>query len=90
MGYLRARERILGKDAVIGETSVGEKLRKSAGENKKGNEGEGEWMDEEDTAGRRQKVYVLQDGFQGWQALYGEDEKLTEGYSKELWQDDYD
>lgn len=37
---------------------------------------------------REQKVYVLVDGFQGWQYTYGEDERLTEGYSKELWQDE--
>ncbi|CRK40619.1 hypothetical protein BN1723_004868 [Verticillium longisporum] len=33
-----------------------------------------------------QTVYVLDLGFSGWQQTYGEDERLTEGYSKELWQ----
>ncbi|CAG9939685.1 unnamed protein product [Clonostachys rosea f. rosea IK726] len=32
-----------------------------------------------------QTVYVLTDGFQGWQQTYGEDERLTEGYRKDLW-----
>ncbi|KAM0284648.1 hypothetical protein ACHAQH_001801 [Verticillium albo-atrum] len=32
-----------------------------------------------------QTVYVLDLGFNGWQQVYGEDERLTEGYSKELW-----
>jgi Cdc25 family phosphatase len=34
-----------------------------------------------------QMVYVLDEGFTNWQRLYGEDERLTENYSKELWQD---
>ncbi|EEY15038.1 conserved hypothetical protein [Verticillium alfalfae VaMs.102] len=33
-----------------------------------------------------QTVYVLDLGFSGWHQTYGEDERLTEGYSKELWQ----
>ncbi|PHH87631.1 hypothetical protein CDD83_8611 [Cordyceps sp. RAO-2017] len=33
-----------------------------------------------------QAVYVLDRGFTGWQEAYGEDERLTEAYSKELWQ----
>ncbi|KAG4302171.1 hypothetical protein PCK1_001443 [Pneumocystis canis] len=31
------------------------------------------------------KIYVLQGGFVEWQKKYSEDEKLTEGYNKELW-----
>lgn len=34
-----------------------------------------------------QKVYVLDRGFVGWQEVYGTDERLTEGYRKELWED---
>lgn len=34
-----------------------------------------------------QMVYVLDRGFQGWQEVYGEDERLTENYNKALWQD---
>ncbi|GJN66433.1 hypothetical protein PLICBS_000451 [Purpureocillium lilacinum] len=33
-----------------------------------------------------QAVYVLDRGFSGWQEVYGTDERLTEGYSKELWE----
>jgi len=36
-----------------------------------------------------QKVYVLDRGFVGWQEVYGNDERLTEGYRKELWEDGY-
>lgn len=34
-----------------------------------------------------QEVYVLDRGFTGWQEVFGEDEGLTEGYRKELWED---
>ncbi|KAL0930642.1 CDC25-like phosphatase YCH1 [Colletotrichum truncatum] len=40
-------------------------------------------------AAEPQTVYVLDRGFVGWQEVYGEDERLTEGYSKELWKDGY-
>jgi rhodanese-related sulfurtransferase len=36
-----------------------------------------------------QEVFVLDRGFVGWQEVYGEDERLTEGYRKELWKDGY-
>ncbi|KAI1185147.1 Rhodanese-like protein [Nemania serpens] len=36
-----------------------------------------------------QKVYVLDRGFEGWQEVYGLDERLTEGYRKELWEGGY-
>ena len=39
--------------------------------------------------GKEQKVYVLDQGFVGWQEVYGTDERLTEGYRKELWEDGY-
>lgn len=35
----------------------------------------------------KQVVYVLDLGFSGWQQTYAEDERLTEGYRKELWGD---
>lgn len=34
----------------------------------------------------QQEVLVLDQGFQGWQAEYGPDERLTEGYRKDLWE----
>ncbi|KAK1993658.1 Rhodanese-like protein [Colletotrichum falcatum] len=34
-------------------------------------------------------VLVLDGGFVGWQAVYGKDERLTEGYSTDLWKDGY-
>ncbi|KAI1410347.1 Rhodanese-like protein [Hypoxylon sp. FL1857] len=40
-------------------------------------------------AGKQQQVYVLDRGFVGWQEVYGLDERLTEAYRKELWEDGY-
>lgn len=41
-------------------------------------------------AGKKdQQVYVLDRGFAGWQEVYGPDERLTEAYRKELWEDGY-
>lgn len=36
-----------------------------------------------------QVVYILDRGFVGWQEKYGEDERLTSGYRKEIWKDGY-
>ncbi|OAA76543.1 Rhodanese-like protein [Akanthomyces lecanii RCEF 1005] len=33
-----------------------------------------------------QEVLVLDRGFEGWQQEYGTDERITEGYRKELWE----
>ncbi|OHF00439.1 hypothetical protein CORC01_04189 [Colletotrichum orchidophilum] len=44
---------------------------------------------EDSAAADPQTIYVLDRGFVGWQETYGEDERLTEGYSKELWKDGY-
>ena len=41
-----------------------------------------------ETAVADQKVYVLDRGFGGWQKIYGEDERLTEAYVKDIWQDE--
>lgn len=43
----------------------------------------------EDGEGEKQVVYVLDQGFVRWQELYGEDERLTEGYVKDLWEFGY-
>jgi len=38
---------------------------------------------------KSQKIYVLQGGFVKWQEKFGEDERLTEGYQKDIWQDNW-
>jgi Cdc25 family phosphatase len=39
-----------------------------------------------ENAKKDQKVFVLDRGFVGWQEAFGTDERLTEGYRKELWE----
>lgn len=84
--YLRERERLLG---AVSKTA--EKARMASGD-EKGEELGGEEKDGEGGRGRgvkEQKVYILDRGFVGWQESFGEDERLTEGYRKELWKDGY-
>lgn len=33
----------------------------------------------------KQEVVLLERGFTGWQEEYGEDERLTEGFRREIW-----
>lgn len=42
---------------------------------------------EDSAAKKSQEVCVLVGGFNMWQAKYGEDERLTEGYVKDVWED---
>ena len=37
--------------------------------------------------GKQQEICVLVGGFTMWQAKYGEDERLTEAYQKDIWND---
>ncbi|RAL58975.1 hypothetical protein DID88_009266 [Monilinia fructigena] len=69
---------------------VGEAMKKNKKENTEKKADDGGWEDvAEDTEKKEQKVYVLDRGFVGWQEIYGEDTRLTEGYRKEIWQDGY-
>lgn len=36
---------------------------------------------------KKQEVYVLDGGFVKWQEKYGKDEKLTEAYVEDIWQE---
>lgn len=84
---MRERERLLGPvgRGEVGEKMVRNKIQSEGGE--KG-EGEGEWVDvdeEKEERKKTQRVYVLERGFEGWQEKFGRDERLTEGWSEELW-----
>ena len=87
--YMRERERLLG---VGKEKKAAELLEKDKDYVKGGEEGdkvaEGEWEDVEEEK-NEQKVYVLDQGFVGWQEKYGEDSRLTEGYRREIWSGGY-
>lgn len=83
---MRERERLLGAQ-LAGRGEVGAKLARSKVQGEGGEEGEGEWVDEEGEEGPRgtQRVYVLERGFEGWQEAFGRDARLTENWSEELW-----
>lgn len=36
---------------------------------------------------QKQEVFVLEGGFVQWQEKYGKDEKLTEAYVEDIWQE---
>ena len=85
--YIRERDRLLPKQVETKLASaadgaaveeVVEEAAKADGEEK-----------EEKKEPVNQKVFVLDRGFVGWQEKFGLDERLTEGYSKELWRDGY-
>lgn len=89
MRYLRERERLLGaRPNADGFTSRREELKSGSGKDEMGNEEEEEGEGKQNGL-KDQKVYVLDRGFVGWQEKFGEDERLTEGYRKELWKDGY-
>jgi Cdc25 family phosphatase len=72
--YLRERDRLLG---AVPKSNAADNTK-----DEEVNEDQGKSVKE-------QRVYVLDRGFVGWQENYGEDERLTEGYRKELWKDGY-
>ncbi|KAG7287540.1 hypothetical protein NEMBOFW57_007052 [Staphylotrichum longicolle] len=76
--YIRERDRLLAARKAVDKGDA-------AGEEGK----EGKEIGEESQPAKTQKVYVLDRGFVGWQEVYGTDERLTEGYRKELWEDGY-
>ncbi|KAK4095725.1 Rhodanese-like protein [Parathielavia hyrcaniae] len=78
--YLRERERLLASRKAREEDRA-----VPAGEEEEGKSAAAA----EETGPKEQKVLVLDRGFVGWQELYGTDERLTEGYRKELWEDGY-
>jgi len=45
--------------------------------------------EDEQKEDRKQNVYVLEGGFVKWQEKFGDDERLTEGYQKDIWQDNW-
>ena len=96
--YMRERERLLGAAPRVdgakwekegsklgnrqGEIGNEEKEEDGKGDGNRNDGGNSENVNE-------QEVYVLDRGFVGWQERFGEDERLTEGYRKELWKDGY-
>lgn len=95
--YMRERNRLLGPQGAgrgeVGKTLAKSKAQSEAAEGEASDSKDGEWVDEgtvdeegETSKLNEQKVYVLDRGFEGWQEVYGKDERLTENWSEELWQ----
>lgn len=79
--YLREKERLDGglvesRDKVL---EGGEGVQKGE---KSGKDGEGSTG----LGGKNQRVVVLSGGFTEWQDKYGADEKLTEGWRRDVWE----
>lgn len=87
--YIREREARLGEDSVAApEGSIGTQGRGAAAA---AGQQQQQQQQEEDGANKAhpfaQKVCVLRGGFQRWQESHGPDERLTEAYVKDLWED---
>jgi rhodanese-related sulfurtransferase len=81
--YLREKERLDPESQTTSKNDIVEEregVRKEVGKKENGEEGEGA------KEGKKQKVYVLAGGFTMWQEKYGQDENLTEGYEKDIWE----
>lgn len=57
------------------------------GEGKEGENGEGQGQ--QGSGKKKQKVVVLGGGFTEWQEKFGRDDRLTEGWRKDVWEDGY-
>lgn len=82
--YLREKGRLEG---VLGGAGEGEPAQGGDGEEKGEEVGKAEEKEKEKKV--EQKVVVLKGGFGEWQEKYGTDERLTEGYQKDIWEFGY-
>jgi rhodanese-related sulfurtransferase len=85
--YLREKRR-LDPDSVT-ESNGEVREREEEGKGDVGKEESGKEV-EGTKAKKVQKVIVLDGGFTKWQEKFGEDERLTEGYQKDIWEFGYD
>lgn len=91
--YIREREAKFGEDSVAAPegTGVQGQQASAAAPPPAPQAGKQEGQQEGDGAGKAvpvaQKVCVLRGGFQRWQESHGPDERLTEAYVKDLWED---
>lgn len=81
--YLREKQRLDPSSAVQSKGDVKEETQVE----KEGADGDAEG--EAQGGKKKQKVYVLRGGFTEWQEKFGADEKLTEGWQKDLWEFGY-
>lgn len=92
--YIREREAKFGEDSVAapeGTGVQGQQASSAAAAPPAPQAGKQEGQQEGHGAGTAvpvaQKVCVLRGGFQRWQESHGPDERLTEAYVKDLWED---
>ncbi|KAK3954266.1 hypothetical protein QBC32DRAFT_336669 [Pseudoneurospora amorphoporcata] len=87
--YIRERERLMPKEVGTKLTSTADRAAVEEVAEEVAKEADGAEKKEEEKKPVNQKVFVLDRGFVGWQEAFGLDERLTEGYRKELWKDGY-
>lgn len=91
--YIREREAKFGEDSVAAPQGTGSQgpYASAAAAAAVPQAGEQQELTQEDgaekTAPVAQKVCVLRGGFLKWQESHGPDERLTEAYVKDLWED---
>lgn len=94
MRYMGERQRMLGGaeaekvkvDKKVAEEGLSGKDVKST----MGDKGKVEMVDgtqAEEEEGKQQEVWVLDGGFVKWQEKYGTDDRLTEDYAPDIWND---
>ncbi|KAG6354089.1 hypothetical protein INS49_005060 [Diaporthe citri] len=88
--YIREREEKFGEDSVAAPEGTGVPGQQASAAAAP-QAGEQEGQQHGDGAAKAvpvaQKVCVLRGGFQRWQESHGPDERLTEAYVKDLWED---
>ncbi|KAL8669513.1 MAG: hypothetical protein Q9168_005890 [Polycauliona sp. 1 TL-2023] len=95
--YIGERERMLGREPEKEKIQVDKKVAEEglSGKDVKSAVGDEEKMEkvsdgtevEEPEGKHRQEVWVLDGGFVKWQERYGTDERLTEDYAPDIWND---
>jgi rhodanese-related sulfurtransferase len=78
-----------GPNAALKVARAMRDMAEKEGKEKAGKESNGRTQQGEEDEQKKQKmpdVCVLEGGFAAWQARYSENEKLTEGYVKDLWE----
>ncbi|KAI4098337.1 MAG: hypothetical protein LQ339_006488 [Xanthoria mediterranea] len=92
--YMGERERMLGGaeaekvkvDKKVAEEGLsGKDVKSAVGDKGKVEKVDGTQGEEEE--GRQQEVWVLDGGFVKWQEKYGNDDRLTEDYAPDIWND---
>lgn len=85
--YIREREVKFGEESVAAPEGTGTHGQQAPAGAPAGQQEEQQGDGAAKAAPVAQKVCVLRGGFQRWQESHGPDERLTEAYVKDLWED---